>query len=66
MGIGVKISTIKMQKLQTSKGMVLTNGESFSSVGGLVYLPESADATKWYEITESAYNDILSTQAEEE
>ena len=45
------VSTIKMQKLQANEGMVLTNGEAYSSVGGYVYLPEDADASKWYEIT---------------
>lgn len=66
MGFSLKIETIKMQKLQANDGMILTNGESFSSVGGLVYLPENADATKWYEITEGAYKDILSAQTKGE
>ena len=46
----MKIETIKMQKLQATEGFVLTNGEAYSSVGGYVYLPEDADASKWYEI----------------
>ena len=53
------VETIKMQKLQASEGMVLTNGEAYSSVGGLVYLPEDADASKWHEITEAEYNKII-------
>jgi hypothetical protein len=56
------IKTIKMQKLQASEGMVLTNGEAYSSVGGYVYLPEDADTSKWYEITEERYNEIMSEQ----
>lgn len=57
--INVKISTIKMQKLQASEGMVLTNGEAYTSVGGYVYLPGDADASRWYEITEERYNEIM-------
>lgn len=55
----MKIETIKMQKLQASEGMVLTNGEAFSSVCGYVYLPEDSDTSKWYEITENRYNEIV-------
>ena len=39
--------------------MVLTNGETFSSVGGFAYLPEDADTSKWYEISEERYNEIM-------
>lgn len=56
------VSTIKMQKLQASEGMVLTNGEAYSSVGGVVYMPEDADASKWREITEAEYNKIVAEQ----
>lgn len=62
MGIGVKIETIKMQKLQASEGYVLTNGEAYSSVSGCVYLPENADTTKWYEITEERYRKSETTK----
>ena len=62
MGVSVKIETIKMQKLQASEEMVLTNGEAYSSVGGYVYLPETADVSKWYEITEERYNEIMAEQ----
>lgn len=55
----MKIETIKMQKLHASEGYVLTNGEAYSSVGGYVYLPGDADASKWYEITEERYNEIM-------
>lgn len=59
MGVSVKIETIKMKKLQASEGFVLTNGEAYSSVGGDVYLPGDADVSKWYEITEDRYNEIM-------
>lgn len=51
------VSTIEIQKLQASEGKVLTNGTAFSSVGGVVYLPEDADASNWQEITETEYNE---------
>ena len=57
----MKISTIQMQKLQAGEGMVLTNGEAYSSVGGYVYLPENADASKWHEITEDSYRELIDT-----
>ena len=53
------VSTIKMQKIQASKGFALTNGEAYSSVGGYVYLPENADTSTWYEISEEKYNEIM-------
>ena len=65
MGISVKIETIKMKKLQASEGFVLTNGEAYSSVGGVVYLPDNIDDTKWYEISEERYNQIVAEQEAE-
>lgn len=59
------ISTIKMQKLQASEGFVLTNGEAYSSVGGIVYLPENADTSKWHEISEETYNQMVNTDSTE-
>ena len=51
------VSTIEIQKLQASEGKVLTNGTAFSSVGGVVYLPEDANTSNWHEITETEYNE---------
>ena len=65
MGVIVKIETIKMQKLQASEGMVLTNGEAYSSVGGYVYLPEDANILKWYEISETEYKRIMDELSKE-
>ena len=59
------ISTIKMQKLQANEGFVLTNGEAYSSVGGVVYLPENADTSKWHEISEETYNQMVNTDSTE-
>ena len=45
------ISTIEIQKITASEGMVLTNGEAFSDVGGTVYLGCNDSVENWYEIT---------------
>ena len=58
------VSSIEIKKLQASEGMILTNGEVYSSVGGYVYLPETSDASKWHEITEEAYEEIMSQMDE--
>lgn len=59
------VSKIEVQKLQASKGKVLTNGTAFSSVGGVVYLPEDANTSNWQEITEAEYNEIQKANEEE-
>ena len=52
----MKISTIELRKLTASEGMVLTNGTSFSSVGGDVYLGSNSTPEEWWEKTEKEYN----------
>ena len=47
------ISTIEIKKITASEGMVLTNGEAYSSVGGEVYLGINDKAENWWEIPES-------------
>lgn len=59
------ISTIEVKKMTASTGMVLTNGEAYSSVGGVVYLPQDADVSKWYEITEKEYMEIQASIEED-
>lgn len=49
-------STIELKKLQAEEGMVLTNGETYSSISGSVYLGINDNASNWYEITEEEYN----------
>lgn len=51
--------TIELKKLQANEGMVLTDGEAYSSVGGIVYLSVLDSADRWYEITEAEYNEIM-------
>jgi hypothetical protein len=54
------ISTIFIQKIVASDGMVLTNGEVY---GKEIYLGINDSIVNWHEITESEYQKIL---AEEE
>lgn len=57
--------TIELQKLQADEGMVLTDGETYSSVGGEVYLGVLDSAIRWYEITEAEYNEIMAEKEAE-
>lgn len=59
------ISTIEIQKITASKGMVLTNGEAYSSVGGDIYLGVNDSADNWHEITEDEYNAIIEKEQSE-
>lgn len=61
----MKISTIELKKITASDGMVLTNGETFSSVGGCVYLGANDSAENWREITEEQYNKIVEQMEKE-
>ena len=55
------ISTILLQKIVASNGMVLTNGEVY---GKEIYLGINDSIVNWYEIPESEYEEIM--KAEEE
>lgn len=55
----MEISTIEIRKLTATEGMVLTNGEAYSSVSGSVYLGKNDSAENWYEITEAEYTKIM-------
>ncbi len=55
----MKTETIKQIILTADEGMYLTNGETY---GKTVVLPESADQSVWYEITETEYQKILDEQ----
>lgn len=52
----MKKETIKQIILTADEGMYLTNGETY---GKTVVLPESADQSAWYEITEAEYEKKL-------
>ena len=53
----MKITTIELKKLTANEGMVLTNGETYSSVGGSVYLGVNDSPDNWYEIAAGEVND---------
>lgn len=55
----MKKETIKQIILTADEGKYLTNGETY---GKTVVLPESADQSVWYEITEAEYEKILKEQ----
>lgn len=54
----MKIETIELRKMTANQGMVLTNGEAYSSVGGSVYLGKNDKPENWDEITEEEYNKL--------
>ena len=47
----MEIRTFEMRELKAAEGMVLTNGETFSSVGGSIYLGVNDKPENWSEIT---------------
>jgi hypothetical protein len=56
----MNISTIQLQKITASYGMVLTNGEVY---GTEIYLGINDSVANWYEIPKYQYDEIM---AEEE
>ena len=54
----IKTKTVELRILTAADGMVLTNGETYSSVGGKVYLGVNDNPDNWHEITEEQYNAI--------
>ena len=56
------INTIELKELKAADGMVLTNGEAYSVIGGSVYLGINDKPENWHEITEEEYNKILEEQ----
>ena len=58
----MEISTIEIKKIKASEGMVLTNGETYSSVGGEVYLGVNDSADNWREVPMAEYDAYLAEQ----
>ena len=54
----VETKTVEIKTITADKGMVLTNGEIYSEVGGSIYLSSNDSANNYYEITEEEYNAI--------
>ena len=61
----MKITTIELKKITAGEGMVLTNGKTYSSVGGEVYLGINDSADNWHEITEEEYNKLVESEGKE-
>jgi hypothetical protein len=55
----MEITTIELRKLTASKGMVLTNGDTFSEE---VYLGKYDNPDNWHEITVEEYEKTLNTE----
>lgn len=53
--------TITRVKLTASEGMMLTDGEHY---GKEVFLAEDADSSKWYEITQEEYDELMKLEGE--
>lgn len=54
----MEVNTIELKELKADKGMVLTNGDTYSSVGGSVFLGINDSVDNWQEITKEEYNEI--------
>ena len=61
----IKTKTVKLRILTAAGNMVLTDGESYSSVGGTVYLGVNDSPDNWHEITVEEYNAIIAAQEAE-
>ena len=55
----MKIETAEQRTLTADEGMFLTHGET---AGQTVILPDGADFSEWYEITEEEYNESFINQ----
>lgn len=59
----MKTTKIELTKLTPSEGMVLTNGETYSTE---VYLGCNDNAENWHEITDAEYEEIVAKEREEQ
>jgi hypothetical protein len=60
----MEIKTIELKEVKAEEGKVLTNGETYSSVGGSIFLGVNDSIDNWWEITEEEYAKILDEQEE--
>ena len=60
----MEIKTIELKEIKAGEGMVLTNGETYSSVGGSVFLGKNDKVENWSEITEEEYNSLQPIEPE--
>ena len=59
----MKTEIIELRKIQADEGKILTNGETFSEVGGSVYLGINDKPENWREITEEEYNEVAENES---
>ena len=62
----MEIKEIKLRELKPSKGMALTNGETYSAPDTPIYLGVNDSPDNWHEITREEYNKSLEETAKEE
>ena len=55
-----------MITLNASEGKVLCDGYSATSVGGRVFLPDTADTSVWVEMTEAEADALIASNSDEE
>ena len=58
----LQTKTVELRIITANEGMVLTDGETYSSIGGQVYLGVNDKAENWHEITEEEYQKIIEEQ----
>lgn len=54
----MELIIFEMRELKASEGMVLTNGETFSEIGGSIFLGEGEKVENWHEITAEEYEKL--------
>lgn len=62
----MEIKTIELKEVKAEEGKVLTNGETYSSVGGSIFLGVNDSIDNWWEITEEEYAEIVAANEENE
>lgn len=58
----IETTTVELKAVIATEGMVATNGEIYSEVGGAIYIPSADNGEGFYEITEEEYNKILAEE----
>lgn len=55
-----------MITLKASEGKVRCDGYGKTTVGGCVYLPDTADSSVWVEMTEAEADTLIASNSDEE
>lgn len=55
-----------MITLNAPEGKVLCDGYSKTSIGGKVFLPDTADSSVWVEMTEAEADALIASNSDEE